>query len=93
MTNLEVDFIGLLNWYMDKYSKLVRDNEKLRISMNQQLDEINSLRGKLSSQEHKLFELTTMLEAERKDKQRVLQTNQDFADKINKLEDKLHDLS
>ena len=93
MTNLEVDFIGLLNWYMDKYSKLVRDNEKLRISMNQQLDEINSLRGKLSSQEHKLFELTTMLEAERKDKQRVLQTNQDFANEINKLEDKLHDLS
>ena len=88
---IEANTIDVLDYWVNKYSKLVRDNEKQRIAMKNQLDEINILRTNAMEWEQKFYNLQEMLNAERKDKERVIQTNQDLTDKLNKLQGENND--
>lgn len=83
---IEAETLKVLDYWVNKYSKLVRDNEKQRIAIEHQLDEINVLRTNAMEWEQKFYNLQEMLNAERKDKERVLQVNQDLIDKLNKLQ-------
>lgn len=83
---IEVETLKVLDYWVNKYSKLVRDNEKQRIAMKNQLDEINVLRTNAMEWEQKCYNVQEMLNAERKDKERVLQANQDLIDKLTKLQ-------
>ena len=84
---IEAETIKVLNYWVDKYSKLVRDNEKQRIAIQQQLDEINTLRGQAMEWEQNYYNLKEKLDAERKDTKRILQSNQALIDEINKLKE------
>ena len=83
---IEAETLKVLDYWVNKYSKLVRDNEKQRIAMKNQLDEINVLRTNAMEWEQKFYNVQEMLNAERKDKERVLQVNQDLTDKLTKLQ-------
>lgn len=83
---IEAETLKVLDYWVNKYSKLVRDNEKQRIAIEHQLDEIKILRTNAMEWEQKFYNLQEMLNAERKDKERVMQVNQDLIDKLNKLQ-------
>lgn len=79
---IEISFMEVLNYWVEKYAKLAKENEKLRITNRHNLEIINTERSKATSLEHRNFELSTKLEQQMKENTRLLQTIDDLDKEI-----------
>ena len=81
----EINFIELLDYCIDKYAKLAKENEKLRITNINNLEVIKEERNKATSLEHRNMHLSTKLEQQMKENTRILQSIDDLQEEIEKL--------